>query len=135
RDWSSDVCSSDLIRITPNPSEAGSSVSFSVTISGGVSPVSCSWNFGDGSPTASGCSLTHVYANAANFTAALTATDTLGVTATNGITITVSPKLTVAVTATTPNPVVGQSLTFTATSNNGVGVATCNWHFGDGATG
>src|SRR5207249_11744597 len=42
---------------------------------------------------------------------------------------------TVAATATTPNPVVGQSLTFTATTANGVGVATCSWNFGDGATG
>ncbi|TMI25682.1 PKD domain-containing protein, partial [Candidatus Bathyarchaeota archaeon] len=123
------------IHAVPNPTEAGYSISLSATTSGGVSPVSCNWNFGDGSPPASACSITHVYANAANYTVTVTATDNLGVTATNSITITVSPKLTVAATATTPNPVVGQSLTFTATTANGVGVATCSWNFGDGATG
>src|SRR5204863_709071 len=57
------------------------------------------------------------------------------VTATNSTTITVSPKLTVNVTTSVPNPVVGQSLTFTARTASGVGVATCSWNFGDGATG
>ena len=121
------------VHAVPNPSEAGYSISLSATTSGGVSPVSCNWNFGDGSPPASGCFITHVYANAANDTVTVTATDNLGVTATNSTTITVSPKLTVAATTTTPNPVVGQSLTFTATTNNGVGVAMCSWSFGDGA--
>src|SRR6266704_7011551 len=123
------------VHAVPNPSEAGYSISLSATTSGGVSPVSCNWNFGDGSPPSSGCSITRVYANPANYTVTVTATDNLGVSATNSTTITVSPKLTVAATATTPNPVVGQSLTFTATTNNGVGVATCSWNFGDGATG
>ncbi len=123
------------VHAVPNPSEAGYSISLSATTSGGVSPVSCNWNFGDGSPSSSGCSITHVYANAANYTATVTATDNLGVTATNSIIITVNPKLTVAVSTSTPNPVVGQSLTFTATTGNGVGVATCSWNFGDGSTG
>ncbi len=123
------------VHAVPNPSEAGYSISLSATTSGGVSPVSCNWNFGDGSPPSSGCSITHVYANAANYTATVTATDNLGVTVTNSPTITVSPKLTVSVTTSAPNPVVGQSLTFTATTANGVGVATCSWNFGDGSTG
>src|SRR5437867_3139099 len=78
------------VHAVPNPSEAGYSISLSATTSGGVSPVSCNWNFGDGSPSSSGCSITHVYANAANYTATVTATDNLGVTATNSIIITVS---------------------------------------------
>ncbi len=123
------------VHAVPNPSEAGYSISLSTTTSGGVSPVSCNWNFGDGSPPASGCFITHVYASAANDTVTVTATDNLGVTATNNTTITVSPKLTVAVINSTPNPVVGQSLTFTATTANGVGMATCSWNFGDGFTG
>src|SRR6266568_4748623 len=123
------------VHAVPNPTEAGYSISLSATTSGGVSPVSCNWNFGDGSLPASACSITHVYANAANYTVTVTATDKFGLTATNSTTITVGPKLTVAATATTPNPVVGQSLTFTATTANGVGVTTCSWNFGDGATG
>src|SRR3989441_1017844 len=124
-----------LVHAVPNPTEAGYSIGLSATTSGGVSPVSCNWNFGDGSLPASGCSITHVYANAANYTVTVTATDKFGLTATNSTSITVGPKLTVAATATTPNPVVGQSLTFTATTANGVGAATCSWNFGDGATG
>src|SRR6266566_1314968 len=123
------------IHAVPNPYEAGYSISLSATTSGGVSPVSCNWNVGDGSPPSSACSITHVYANAANDTVTGTATDNFGMTATSSTIITVSPKLTVAGTASTPNPVVGQSLTFTATTANGVGVATCSWNFGDGPTG
>src|SRR5205809_818288 len=123
------------VLVVPNPCEAGYSISLSATTSSGVSPISCNWNFGDDSPSSSRCSITHVYANAANYTATVTATDNLGVTATNSIIITVNPKLTVTMTTSTSNPVVGQSLTFTATTANGVGLATCSWNFGDGSTG
>ncbi|TMI53536.1 PKD domain-containing protein [Candidatus Bathyarchaeota archaeon] len=123
------------VHAVPNPTETGYSISLSATTSGGVSPVSCNWNLGDGSPPSFGCSITHVYAIAADYIATVTATDNLSVTATNSMTITVSPKLTVTVSTSTPNPVVGQSLTFTATTANGVGVATCSWNFGDGSTG
>src|SRR5207248_1178826 len=78
------------VRAVPNPTETGYSISLSATTSGGVSPVSCNWNLGDGSPPSSGCSITHVYANAANYTVTVNATDNLGVTATNSTTMIVS---------------------------------------------
>src|SRR5439155_1314871 len=81
------------------------------------------------------CSTTHTYAATGSFTANVTATDGLGVTATGSVSLTVNAKLTVTVVAS-PNPAeVGSAIGFTAHATSGVGVATCNWTFGDGATG
>src|SRR5207247_9610200 len=46
-----------------------------------------------------------------------------------------SPELTVKMTTTTSNPVVGQSVTLSATPSGGVGTATCTWNFGDNTAG
>src|SRR2546422_1522701 len=94
----------------------------------------CSWVFGDAT-TGTGCSTTHTYAATGSFTANVTAIDGLGVTATSSVSLTVNSKLTVTVAAS-PNPAeVGSAIGFTAHTTSGVGVATCNWTFGDGATG
>src|SRR5207249_10096865 len=119
---------------TPNPTEISVAVGSTARTTGGLGTPTCKWTFGD-SGTANTCSASHTYIGAGTFTAIVTATDDLGVTATNSIIITVSPKLTVTMTTSTSNPVVGQSLTFTATTANGVGLATCSWNFGDGSTG
>src|SRR5207249_3201881 len=69
------------------------------------------------------------------FTANVTAIDSLGVTATSSVSLTINAKLTVTVAAS-PNPSeVGSAIGFTAHATSGVGVATCNWTFGDGTTG
>src|SRR6266704_2023053 len=119
---------------TPNLTEVSVAVGFTAPTTGGLGTGTCKWTFGD-SGTANTCSASHTYTSAGTFTAIVTATDALGVTATNNTTITVSPKLTVTVTTSTSNPVVGQSLTLTATPSGGVGTATCTWNFGDNTTG
>src|SRR6058998_4029530 len=66
-DWSSDVCSSDLPRLSvmavagPNPTEVTKGTSFTIMPAGGVGTIVCSWAFGD-ITTGSGCSTTHTYA-------------------------------------------------------------------------
>jgi PKD repeat protein len=62
-------------------------------ISGGVSPHTCLWNFGDGSTPQYGCSPGHVYIATGNFTVVLTVTDSAGSTAsaTHVVTVQVAP--------------------------------------------
>src|SRR5207249_7174195 len=119
---------------SPRPTEVGTAVSFTSTPAGGVGTVTCSWAFGD-TTTGSSCLTTHIYAATGSFTANVTAIDGLGVTATSSVSLTVNAKLTVTVAAS-PNPAeVGSTIGFTAHTTSGVGAATCNWTFGDGATG
>src|SRR5207247_847265 len=118
----------------PNPTEVSKVTSFTIMPAGGAGTLLCSWTFGDAT-TGSGCSTTHTYAATGSFTANVTAIDGLGVTATGSVSLTVNAKLTVTVAAS-PNPAeVGSAIGVTAHTTSGVGVATCNWTFGDGATG
>ena len=95
----------------------GQATFFTATISAGTN-VSYLWNFGDGS-TAAGQTTSHTYASAGNFTALVTATNSVpsSASATSAVTITkASPVL--AITGDGPDPsVVGQSvgITFTVT--------------------
>jgi len=50
-------------------------------VTGGSSPFSCTWNFGDGSALATACLATHFYTNPGKFNVTLTATDSSGATA------------------------------------------------------
>src|SRR5207245_4213732 len=81
---------------SPSPTEVGTAVSFTSTPAGGVGTVICSWTFGD-TTTGSGCSTTHAYANSGTFTAAVTASDSLGMNAIASINVAVNVKL--AITA------------------------------------
>src|SRR6266581_2055369 len=75
-----------------NPSQptAGQSVTFTGSATGGVSPYSFSWSFGDGVTSASK-SPSHAYSNSGSFTVTLSVSDSLGTIATSAQTVVVSP--------------------------------------------
>ncbi len=53
---------------------------FVALITGGAPPFSCTWNFGDASPSQTGCTPAHTYAAAGNFTVTLNVQDNNGST-------------------------------------------------------
>ena len=123
------------VTASPNPATVGQTVTLTGTTSGGVAPVTCGWNFGDGSASGSGCSTTHTYATAGTFSAAVTATDVLGVTASNSLQVTVGTGLAATISSVTPSPSeIGVSVSFTATVTGGTAPFSFTWNFGDGST-
>jgi len=62
---------------------------FVAVISGGTSPYTCTWNFGDGSPIATGCTTVHTYLATGSYTVTLTVVDSAAHTAMVTHTVTV----------------------------------------------
>ena len=77
----------------PNPAGVGQTVTFTASAAGGVGALAYSWNFGDGSPIASGASVTHSYSTAGTFPAIITATDTTNVSINATVMVTVNAAL------------------------------------------
>jgi PKD repeat protein len=113
----------------------GQTVTFTSTVSGGTTPYTYSWTFGD-SGTSTVANPTHAYATAGTFTVALTVTDssTPSQTATVSHTVTVSATLVATFTSSPAHPVVGGTVTFTSTVTGGKTPYVYAWTFGDGAT-
>ncbi len=115
-------------------------VSFSSQASGGVSPYSFNWSFGDGA-TGAGSSALHSYIQAGSYTVTLSVTDSakVGVTAYQSLNVAAGgpiPPIPLA-TSFTQNPgtlVTGTMATFTATATGGTGPYSYSWNFGDGGT-
>jgi PKD repeat protein len=113
-------------------------VGFTGSASGGTSPYTWDWSFGDGSSHATQQNPSHSYSNGGSFQVTLTVTDAAAHTATDShLTITVTGgggTCTVDCTATVPTAgTVNQPVTFasTATATNCLGPATYTWMFGD----
>ncbi|MCG7858894.1 PKD domain-containing protein, partial [Flavihumibacter sediminis] len=60
---------------TCNTGDIAETISFTNLTTGGTTPYTYSWNFGDGSPTSSLPNPTHTYSSAGNYTVTLTAYD------------------------------------------------------------
>ena len=118
-------------------------VTFTTTgVSGGTSPYSYSWDFGDGSPAGSGAMVTHSYSSGGSKTVVLTVTDA------NNAQVAPSHNVSVKVTKVPlcdvsvggcdfifdpTSPTVGKPVTFTATANGGTPPYGFSWRFGDGS--
>ncbi len=124
---------------SPSSPQTGQTVSFTGSASGGTSPYSYSWSFGDGS-TGIGSSAKHTYSSAGTLTVVLTVKDN-GLpqeTTTSQQSITVSgapPPLTASFAFSPSSTQAGQHVTFTASAGGGTSPFTFSWSFGDGSTG
>ena len=116
---------------TPTQPTTGQSVAFSGTATGGVSPYTQNWNFGDG-VTATGQSPTHTYTNSGTYTVGLNITDTAGTHTSTSQSITISPPgvLSASFVSNPTLPASGQTVTFTATATGGTVPYAYSWNLG-----
>ena len=122
---------------SPTSPQAGQTITFTGSASGGASPYTYSWNFGDSS-TGSGISATHTYQAAGDYSVVLSVRDAGGQTTSTTQTVTVTsppPALTTSFTYRPSSPQTGQQITFTVSASSGTSPYTFSWSFGDGSTG
>src|SRR6266704_1516784 len=124
---------------SPSSPQIGQTVSFTGSASGGTSPYSYSWSFGDGS-TGMGSSPQHTYSSTGTLTVALTVKDNGSPqqTTTSQQSLTVSgapPPLTASFAYSPSSTQAGEPVTFTASASGGTFPFTFSWSFGDGSTG
>jgi PKD repeat protein len=107
----------------------------------GVGTATYSWNFGDGSPTATGVTTSHTYTSNGVYTVILTVTDSAGNVGYGSVIITVGVAGKVnAVIKTTPDPAtgtapftVGLDASESTTSAVGASIIKYTWNFNDGS--
>jgi PKD repeat protein len=115
-----------LASAVPSTTDVGLAVDFGCTATGGVSPYTYAWTFGDGS-AGSGSTASHVYSTSGSKTVTCTVTDSTSASATSSTTIVVSPAPTVSVTAAPTSVDVGHSVTFQASPSGGSGGFAYSW--------
>jgi PKD repeat protein len=93
------------------------------------------WDFGDGSPHATGSTVAHAYATANNYTVTLTVTDDVGQQGTKSATLSVGTGAPVATFTSSVADATLHRMTFDASGSVAIGgatIASYSWAFGDG---
>jgi PKD repeat protein len=106
----------------------------------GSSPLTYTWNFGDGATTSGTLTPSHVYADDGTYTATLTVTDALGISSQSSTTVTVNTAAPVANIGGSYLGAVAAPIAFAATATHvshfeTMAGFTYAWNFGDGTVG
>ncbi len=113
--------------------DVGELIDFSCASTGGTTPISFSWSFGDGTG-GSGRTGSHAYSTAGAFAPVCAVFDGAGYSTGSSVNVSVDPALTVTVSATSTSAAPNCTLGFTAVALNGSGVySNFSWQFGSGA--
>src|SRR2546427_3259813 len=126
-----------VVEITATPGEGTMplTVSFTSAVTGGVSPYSYDWEFGDGSRS-NVANTVHIYITGGNFTVWLNVDDAIGTSVQSAFSFVNVTPAAVNLTVTPPTRFVegsaGMSVNFTASVTGGTPPYTYRWDFGDG---
>ena len=119
---------------SPSSPSVGQTITFTGSASGGISPYTFKWNFGDG-VTGSGNPASHSFSSSGSFTVQLSVTDSSGTTASTTQTVTVNPApLSTSFSFSPASPTTGQTINFLGSATGGVSPYSFDWLFGDGAS-
>jgi len=116
------------VSVTPHPvaADVGQSVSFTCSVTGGTTPYSYSWTFGDGS-LGSGQTTSHTYSTAGIKTVTCTVSDAASAQASGTSAVLISPAPSVQVVSVPSSVDLGQSVSFRATAAGGPDGFTYSW--------
>ncbi|MFY9716984.1 MAG: PKD domain-containing protein [Thermoplasmata archaeon] len=114
----------------PSSTDVGAAVSFSSAIlSDGAPPMQFFWNFGDGSPAATGATPSHSYAAPGTYRVTVNGTNADHIAATASLTVTVAADLTILVAAAPSTVDPGAPTTFFANITGGTAPFAFAWVF------
>ncbi len=113
-----------------SPDCAGTAINFTANPSGGVSPYTFDWNFGDGSGISAVENPTYSYGSGGTYLATVTVTDSALTTVSASTAVTIESNPTAAPSA--DFPVCSETqINFTANPSGGLTPYTFDWNFGD----
>jgi PKD repeat protein len=121
---------------SPSSGQAPLTVSFTGSATGGTSPYSYRWTFGDGGSSTTQ-SPAHTYSSAGSYTATLTVTDSKNATSNKSliINVTTSPsRLTAIASADPTSGLTPLIVNFTGSGAGGSPPYSYKWNFGDGSS-
>ncbi|MGA8665100.1 MAG: PKD domain-containing protein [Thermoplasmata archaeon] len=111
----------------PTTGAAGSPVSFTAWVTGGLPPYSYGWTFGDGSPFSAVANVSHTFHAPGNYTVNVSVSTVLSTSAHDSFRIEVVSPLTISVSQNLSTFALGQSVTLTTDARQGLPPYTYTW--------